>query len=209
MKILHTFKVDNQEFQLVRPNWQDENNSRRFFKSQVRKEMDAGVLCEEAMRRKLLDGEIGGESVKKELDEMKVLKDEIEEKFKVLNSVKKENGETKEIEEQIKALLDKYQFLEEDSFGKVKHLTAEHTVKEQLFDWHVVNFTYKDGKPFFEGKTFEDKMEKLHEAFDDNELLEKVYQKSRFYFTVIGAASRKFTAEDWEKLDKQLDEAGI
>jgi len=209
MKVLHTFKVDDQEFQIVKPNWRLENESFIFFKAQVRRQMDAGVLCEAALRRKLLEGEIGGESVQKELEEMAKIKKELEGKWKEVDKLKKEGKETKPLEEKILKLYNRYKFLEDESFGKVQFLTAEYSAKQNMIDWYVVHLIKKDRKDFFQGENFEDKINKIYDEIDDNEFLSKVYHRGRVYLEFYVNSNKRLTKEDWEQVDKILNEEGV
>lgn len=212
MKEIYRFKVEKSKeenaevttFVMKKPSRIEREELDIFYAAKFKEYTDRGLLTKAMLSKKYADnGGILSELEKTEYAENLLALYNCEQDILKLSQSKEENKD--KIEELVKKMGEARENLQE--FQTYKNVMLENTAdakaENKAVFWLVLFLTYveKDGKlaPFFEGETFEEKIEKydvLDEAEDDYS--QEVINRLFTYFTLfyLGHATKP---EDFEK----------
>lgn len=129
-------------------------------------------------------------------------------------------GDKQKFTEKQKAVIDEMAQLRRDiaktetNFSALLNHTADNKAQTRVISWYLLFLTHKENgegdiEPYFEGDTFDEKLSSLYKMEEDeDDLLALIYDKLTA-FTSFWYFSVNATKEDFENLEKDVEEGNL
>ena len=180
-----------------------------------------GVLTKAMLAKKYSDtGGLLAEDDAKALTKMYVSYGELSQESEKLNV--KTTGRTEKDDARIKEISGEISLLRKDiinvetSYANLFNHTADVRAENKVIQWYILNLTHiqKDdedsSKPLFEGRDFEDKLQRYYELEEEgDEVYDIIGGKIAALFSFWYYSSGAVTRADFEKLDSDIEEGNI